>query len=246
VLDFDRSAIAIERDPDLGALIAQAFDGADMHLRVRSISEPKGDKCGIVGGNGRSAVGLRLRVENLQVREDLADIVDEPLSRVDHVRSEVAENAVGARAVVAPLIGAAGKRDGELETRVVTGANEALFEQPLQIAPVRLPPPGEEHHVFDTDRDSLVAHRSRFSSGVGEWLFAVDVQTRVEHVHGHSVVEVIRYRNDDRLDTGSGDEIAVVGEDLRDTEFGGDLLRRGLVATAYRDNHGPRVALEAW
>ncbi len=71
------------------------------------------------------------------------------------------------------------------------------------------------------------------------------MQTRVESIHGHWVMLLIRCDNDHGVELGRGEHLLIVGEDQRDTMPAGHIGSTRPVAPADRDDVGTWMALEA-
>src|SRR5262245_55264629 len=88
------------------------------------------------------------------------DVADQPARHVDHVRTEIAEDAGGTGAVVPPLVLAdESPRADEGELAAQDAAEPAGVDEMLEILEMRLPAPGVEHHVLAAAGLGLPVHR---------------------------------------------------------------------------------------
>ena len=184
----------------LDPAIGRKGNRADVDRAVRAICKFERQNRRVVGRIERSAVGARTLDKACQIRTDFADVTDIPPREVNHVRSQITQDAVGASLVEPPhvLTGAA-IASQKRELHVKAASEVAIGNELAQVLKMRHQAPGEQHHVLDPDGFGFFIHCPRLVSGIRQRLFAQDVQTSVERAHHDRIMEIIRRSDDQRM-----------------------------------------------
>ena len=192
----------------------------------------RSDKAGVVAAAELVSDDPRGRDRGSQSRRNGGDLAEIPAHQVNHVRTQVLDDAVGAAGVEPPLIGVIPCKAGdERELRPVDVAEYPILDQRFEVLVMRLPTPREQHHMFDTAPLRRLQHAPRVGSLVRKRLFAENVQALIDCRERHSKVLVVRRCYDDRVEATIGDELPVVGECCGDAVLSRHLCDSGGITT---------------
>src|SRR3954468_10418352 len=93
------------------------------------------------------------------------DVANEPARQVDHVRAEVAENAIGPPAVEAPIVLPIAPVVADVvQATMVWPPNPSPIDQRMHMAQIGQPTPGEKGHMVNASSFGTLIHRTRIGS----------------------------------------------------------------------------------
>src|SRR5829696_3794725 len=193
-----------------------------------AVGQTQRQVAGVVAAADLVSDDARARDRGSQSRANRGDLAEIPVHQVNHVRTQVPDDAVGTAGVEPPLIGVIPRKAGdERELRPVDVAEYPILDQRFEVLVMRLPTPREQHHMFDPAPLRRLQHAPRVGSIVSKRLFAENVQALIDCRERHSKVLVVRRRYDDRVEATICDELPVVGECCGDAVFGRHLCESG-------------------
>ena len=170
------------------------------------------------------------------------DFADKLLSRVDHMRSEVAQDAIAYFGIVMPVVFRFTVPPLPIvKLGVIDFADVAICNELLHVLQVGHPSVGEVGHVYDPDLFCPGQHLPG-QFGIGrQGLFAHHMQPGIKRRHGHGVVFIIRRSDNHGIEVVLCIHFAIVGIYIRNIVLFGHLF--GGFSPAATNGHScrPRV-----